>query len=78
MIKSLLAVLMLLQAMLAALEAGASPEDAGKAADAAESRPLLQDGSVDTSFDATIGSLKPEVMQKVSEAMMISLGFPTN
>ena len=23
-----------------------------------------------------IGSLKPEVMQKVSEAMMISLGFP--
>ena len=25
-----------------------------------------------------IGSLKPEVMQKVSEAMMISLGFPTN
>ena len=25
-----------------------------------------------------IGSLKPEVMQKVSEAMMISLGFPTH
>lgn len=25
-----------------------------------------------------IGSLKPEVMQKVSEAMMISLGFPLN
>ena len=24
-----------------------------------------------------IGSLKPEVMQKVSEAMMISLGFPS-
>ena len=25
-----------------------------------------------------IGSLRPEVMQQVSEAMMISLGFPTN
>ena len=25
-----------------------------------------------------IGSLKPEVMQQVSEAMMISLGFPLN
>ena len=25
-----------------------------------------------------IGSLRPEVMQRVSEAMMISLGFPTN
>ncbi len=25
-----------------------------------------------------IGSLKPEVMQKVSEAMMVSLGFPTH
>ena len=25
-----------------------------------------------------IGSLRPEVMQKVSEAMMISLGFPLN
>ena len=25
-----------------------------------------------------IGSLKPDVMQRVSEAMMISLGFPTH
>jgi len=25
-----------------------------------------------------IGSLKPEVMRQVTDAMMISLGFPTN
>ena len=73
MIKSLLAVLMLLQAMLASLEAGASPEDAGNVADAAKSRPLLQGGGLDTSFDATIGALKPEKRQKAIAILQDSL-----
>ncbi len=73
MIKSLLAVLMLLQAMLVALEAGAASEDAGTPASAAENTPRLQDGRIDASFDATIGSLKPEKRQKAIAILQDSL-----
>ena len=74
MIKSLLAVLMLLQALLASLEAGASPEDgAGVAADPAESRSLPPGAGGDASFDATIGSLQPDKRQKAIAILQDSL-----
>ena len=73
MIKSLLAVLMLLQAMLASLEAGAPEDGAGVAADPAESRSLPPGAGVDASFDATIGSLQPDKRQKAIAILQDSL-----